>query len=94
MLARNLPPRGGARRTENRDPFAASKTGRGISKRREDWFDNQLDLDPENLVFIDETWATITPAQRPQRCVKRLQHSGHLARADTSMPSGRNCARR
>ncbi len=74
-------------------PFRPSKPAWHL-KRREDWFDNQLDLDPENLVFIDETWATITPAQRPQRCVKRLQHSGHLARADTSMPSGRRCARR
>jgi hypothetical protein len=26
-------------------------------KRREDWFEGQLDLDPERLVFIDETWA-------------------------------------
>ena len=24
-------------------------------KRREDWFEGQLDLDPEHLVFIDET---------------------------------------
>jgi hypothetical protein len=27
-------------------------------KRREDWFEGQLDLDPERLVFIDETWAS------------------------------------
>jgi len=24
-------------------------------KRRQDWFEGQLDLDPERLVFIDET---------------------------------------
>ncbi|NRQ19001.1 hypothetical protein BHMPCIPO_06268 [Ensifer sesbaniae] len=29
-----------------------------ILKRRQDWFDGQLDLDPERLVFIDETWAS------------------------------------
>ncbi len=25
-------------------------------KRRQDWFEEQLDLDPERLVFIDETY--------------------------------------
>ena len=32
-------------------------------KRREDWFDNQLDLDPARLVFIDETWASTAMAR-------------------------------
>ena len=27
-----------------------------ILKRRGAWFEEQLDLDPERLVFIDETW--------------------------------------
>jgi transposase len=27
-------------------------------RRRQAWFDDQLDLEPERLVFIDETWAT------------------------------------
>ena len=27
-------------------------------KRRENWFDGQLDLDPDRLVFIDEPWAS------------------------------------
>jgi hypothetical protein len=27
-------------------------------KRRLDWFDEQIDLDPQRLVFIDETWAS------------------------------------
>ena len=33
-------------------------------KRREDWFEGQLDLDPERLVFIDETWASTNMARR------------------------------
>lgn len=33
-------------------------------KRREDWFDGQLDLDPERLVFIDETWASTNMARQ------------------------------
>ena len=32
--------------------------------RREDWFEDQLDLDPERLVFIDETWASTNMARR------------------------------
>ena len=29
-----------------------------ILRRREAWFEDQLDLDPERLVFIDEIWAS------------------------------------
>ncbi len=39
-----------------------------IVKRREEWFDGQLDLDPERLVFIDETWASTNMARRHGRC--------------------------
>ena len=33
-------------------------------KRRERWFEEQLDLEPERLVFIDETWASTNMARR------------------------------
>ena len=36
-------------------------------KKREDWFDGQRDLDPEKLVFIDETWASTNMARRRGR---------------------------
>ena len=39
-------------------------------KRREDWFDGQLDLDPEHLVFIDETWASTNMARTRGRAPK------------------------
>lgn len=39
-----------------------------ILKRREEWFDGQLDLDPERLVFIDETWVCTNMARRHGRC--------------------------
>jgi hypothetical protein len=39
-------------------------------KRREDWFDGQLDLAPERLVFIDETWASTNMARKRGRCPK------------------------
>ena len=35
-----------------------------ILKRREEWFDGQLDLDPGQLVFIDETWPSTNMARR------------------------------
>jgi transposase len=34
----------------------------------EEWFDGQLDLDPDKLVFIDETWASTNMATRHGRC--------------------------
>jgi hypothetical protein len=35
-------------------------------KRREAWFDSQLDLDSEKLVFIDETWASTNIEPAPE----------------------------
>jgi transposase len=35
--------------------------------RRQAWFDGQLDLDAERLVFIDETWASTNMARRHGR---------------------------
>jgi len=39
-------------------------------KRRQAWFDGQFDLDPERLVFIDETWASTNMARRYGRCAR------------------------
>ncbi len=39
-------------------------------KRRQAWFDDQLNLDPERLVFIDETWASTNMARRHGRCTR------------------------
>jgi transposase len=39
-----------------------------VLKRREDWFEGQPDLDPERLVFIDETWASTKMARTHGRC--------------------------
>ena len=33
-------------------------------KRRREWFESQLDLDPGKRVFIDETWASTNMARR------------------------------
>ena len=39
-------------------------------KRRQSWFDNQPDLDPERLIFIDETWASTNMARLRGRAPK------------------------
>jgi transposase len=38
--------------------------------RREAWFESQLDLNPERLVFIDETWASTNMARRYGRALR------------------------
>ncbi len=51
-------------------------------KQREAWFEGQLDLDPDRLVFIDETWASTAMARtrgrapRGQRLRAAIPH-GH-----------------
>jgi len=39
-------------------------------RRREAWLDSQPDLDPERLVFIDETWASTNMARLRGRAPK------------------------
>jgi hypothetical protein len=34
-----------------------------VLRRREEWFEGQLDLDPERLIFIDETWTSTNMAR-------------------------------
>jgi len=41
-----------------------------VLRRREDWFESQLDLDPERLVFIDETWTSTNMARTHGRCAR------------------------
>lgn len=39
-------------------------------RQRQRWFDGQLDLIPERLVFIDETWAATNMTRSHGRCPK------------------------
>ena len=64
-------------------------------KRRQAWFDNQLDLDPYRLVFIDETWASTNMARlrgrapRGQRLRMSVPH-GHWK--TTTFIAGLRCS--
>ncbi len=55
---------------EKKTAHASEQDRPDILKRREDWFEGQLDLDPEHLVFIDETWATTNMARKNGRAPK------------------------
>jgi transposase len=60
---------------QKKTAHAAEQDRPDILKRREAWFESQLDLDPEHLVFIDETWASTNMARRYGRapCGQRLR---------------------
>src|SRR4029078_115894 len=57
-----------------------------VLKRREAWLNGQPDLDPERLVFIDETWAKTnmgrTHGRAPRR--ERLRGGGPHGPAETN----------
>ncbi len=62
---------------EKKTAHASEQDRPDILKRREAWFESQLDLDPEKLVFIDETWASTNMARKNGRAPrgKRLRAS-------------------
>jgi transposase len=67
---------------EKKSAHAAEQDRPDVLRRREAWFEGQLDLDPTKLVFIDETWASTNMARvrgrapRGQRLRAAVPH-GH-----------------
>jgi hypothetical protein len=55
---------------EKKTAHATEQDRPDVLKRRQDWFDRQLDLDPERLVFIDETWTSTNMARSRGRCAR------------------------
>lgn len=55
---------------QKKTAHASEQDRQDVKERREAWFDNQLDLDPEKLVFIDETWTTTNMARKNGRAPK------------------------
>jgi transposase len=54
--------------TRKKTAHATEQDRPDVLIRREAWFEGQLDLDPDRLVFIDETWASTNMARRHGRC--------------------------
>ena len=48
---------------QKKTAHAAEQNRPDVSERRSAWFEGQLDLEPERLVFIDETWASTKMAR-------------------------------
>jgi hypothetical protein len=68
---------------EKKTAHASEQERPDVKQRREDWFDGQLDLDPDRLVFIDETWTSTNMARTRGRAPRgeRLRASiphGHV----------------
>jgi transposase len=55
---------------QKKSAHAAEQDRPDVLKRREDWFNSQLDLDSVRLVFIDETWASTNMARLRGRSKK------------------------
>jgi transposase len=55
---------------QKKSAHASEQDRPDVLKRREDWFDGQLDLDPARLIFIDETWASTNMARTRGRAAK------------------------
>lgn len=55
---------------EKKSAHAAEQDRPDILRRRWDWFEAQPDLDPDRLVFIDETWATTNMARTHGRAAR------------------------
>ena len=49
---------------KKKSAHAAEQNRPDVREEREDWFEGQLDLDPEKLVFVDESFATANMARR------------------------------
>jgi len=68
---------------EKKTAHATEQERPDVLRRREIWFEEQLDLDSDRLVFIDETWTSTNMARLRGRAPKgqRLRMSvphGHV----------------
>lgn len=63
-------PRSPSDHAQKKSAHASEQDRPNILKRRQDWVEGQPDLDPERLVFIDETWASTNMARRYGRCLR------------------------
>jgi transposase len=53
---------------QKKTAHAAEQERSDVLTHRQHWFDGQLDLEPERLIFIDETWASTNMARTHGRC--------------------------
>ena len=56
------------RHVQKKTAHATEQQRPDVLKKRLEWFEGQLDLDPDKLVFIDETGASTNLARKGGRC--------------------------
>nr|AAD03946.1 transposase, fusion orf777 and orf780 [Novosphingobium aromaticivorans] len=56
--------------TRKKTGHAVEQDRPDVLKQRHHWFDGQIDLEPERLVFIDETWTATNMTRSHGRCAK------------------------
>jgi hypothetical protein len=61
-------PRSARHHAQKKTAHASEQDQPDVVKRRQDWLAGQPALDPDRLVFIDETWASTNMARRYGRC--------------------------
>jgi hypothetical protein len=55
---------------QKKTAHAAEQARPDVLTQRWNWFEGQLDLEPERLVFIDETWASTKMARTHGRSLR------------------------
>jgi transposase len=58
---------------KKKSAYAAEQNRPDVREEREDWFEGQLDLEPERLVFVDESFATTNMARRYGRAPRGVR---------------------
>ena len=58
--------------------IAAEQLRPDVAKKREDWKEMQPDLDPQRLVFLDETWAKTNMTRTRGRSLKGTRLIAHV----------------
>jgi transposase len=53
---------------QKKTAHAAEQDRPDVLRQRWDWFEGQIDLDPDRLVFVDESWAGTNMTRRYGRC--------------------------
>jgi transposase len=53
---------------QKKTAHAAEQDRPDVLSKRWAWFEGQIDLDPDRLVFVDESWASTNMARRYGRC--------------------------
>src|SRR4051794_28989910 len=64
---------------KKKSAYAAEQNRPDVREEREDWFEGQLDLEPERLVFVDESFATTSPKQGDKTaCAIHAEEVSHV----------------